>query len=110
MRRREFIKVITGTAAWPLAARAQQRESVRRIGVLSVLAADDPEVKARIRAFRQGMEEHGWSEGRNLEIDYRWAGPDAGRIKAFATELVVGSPSVILAMTSPAVATLRELT
>jgi putative ABC transport system substrate-binding protein len=110
MKRREFITLLGGAATWPLAARAQQREGVRRIGVLGGLAVDDPEAQARVAAFRRGMQEQGWSEGRNLQIDYRWAGPDAERIKAFATELVATSPSVILAFPSPSVAALREVT
>jgi hypothetical protein len=78
--RRQFAAVLASAAAWPITARAQQRESVRRIGVLSGFAVDDPEAQGRIAAFRQGMQEQGWSEGRNLQIEYRWAGPDAGRI------------------------------
>ena len=111
MRRREFITLVGCSAAtWPLAVRAQQPERMRRMGVLSGFAVDDPEAQARIAAFRQGMQEHGWSEGRNLQIDYRWAGPDVGRIKAFAAELVSTSPSVIFALSSPSVAALREVT
>jgi putative ABC transport system substrate-binding protein len=107
--RRQFAAALA-SAAWPITARAQQRESVRRIGVLSGFAVDDPEAQGRIAAFRQGMQEQGWSEGRNLQIEYRSAGPDSGRIKAFAAELVGTSPSVILALTSPSVAALREVT
>lgn len=110
LNRRHVFAFLGGTASWPLAARAQQREGMRRIGVLSGFAADDPEGQARIAAFRRGMQEQGWSEGRNLQIDYRWAGPDAGRIKAFAADLVGTSPSVILALSSPSVAALREAT
>jgi putative tryptophan/tyrosine transport system substrate-binding protein len=111
MRRREFIMLLGAAAAsGPLAAHGQRREDVRRIGVLGGFVVDDPEIQARIAAFRQGMQEQGWSEGRNLQIDYRWAGPDAERIKAFATELVATSPSVILAIGSPSVAALREVT
>ena len=96
MKRRAFITLLGGAAvAWPLAARAQPVGRMRRIGVLGRLAVDDPEAQARVAAFRRGMQEQGWSEGRNLQIDYRWAGPDAERIKAFATELVATSPSVI---------------
>jgi putative tryptophan/tyrosine transport system substrate-binding protein len=111
MRRREFITIVGATAAtWPLAARAQQQESVRRVGVLSGRTVDDPDAQAWIAAFRQGLHELGWSEGRNLQIDYRWAGPDPTRIKVFAAELVGTSPDVILANTSPSVAALREVT
>ena len=98
IRRRELITALGGAAVWPLAALAQQGERTRRIGVLSGLAVEDPEAQARIAAFRQGMQEQGWSEGRDLQIEYRWAGPDAGRIKAFAAELVATSPSAILAL------------
>jgi hypothetical protein len=77
MRRREFIKVIAGsTAAWPLTARAQQSEPKRRIGVLMGLAADDPEGQDRIAAFEQGLQQLGWTNGRNLQIDYRRGGGD----------------------------------
>src|SRR5262245_41254420 len=73
MRRREFIKVIAGSAvAWPLASHAQQPEQVRRIGVLIPLAADDPEGKARLAAFLQGLQQLGWDDGRNVRIDTRW--------------------------------------
>ena len=109
MRRRNFIALVGGAAAWPMATRAQQRQSVR-IGVLGGYVVDDPEIQARIAAFRQGMQEQGWNEGSNLQIDYRWAGPDAERIKTFATELVATSPRVILAIGSPSVAALRKVT
>jgi putative tryptophan/tyrosine transport system substrate-binding protein len=108
--RRELIAALGGAAVWPLSARAQQGERMRRIGILSGFAADDPEGQVRIAAFRHGMQEQGWSEGQNLQIEYRWAGPDAGRIKAFAAELVATSPSVILALSSPSVAALRDVT
>ena len=75
MKRREFITLLGGAAAaWPLAARAQQRERMRRIGVLMSLAADDPEAQARIAAFLQGLQQLGWTDGRNVRIDYRWGG------------------------------------
>ena len=73
MKRRDFITLLGGTAAWPLAARAQQPERMRRIGVLMGLAEDDPETKARLTGFRQGLEKRGWTEGRNVRIDYRFA-------------------------------------
>ena len=82
MRRREFITLLGGAAAaWPLAARAQQGERMRRIGVLMNLTADDPEGQARIAAFLQGLQQLGWTDGRNVRIDYRWA---AGDPDAFA--------------------------
>jgi putative ABC transport system substrate-binding protein len=93
-----------------MVAQAQQGDRVRRIGVLLGLAAGDPYAQARMAAFRQGMRERGWSEGRNLQIDYRWAGPDAERVKSFATELVGARPDVILAVSSPSVAALKQAT
>ena len=73
MRRREFLNLVIGVAAWPLAARAQQHERTRRIGVLMSLAADDKEGQARVDAFMQGLRELGWIDGRNVQIDIRWA-------------------------------------
>ena len=75
LRRRDFITLLGGAAAWPLAARAQQRERMRRIGVLMNLAADDTEAQARLAAFQQGLEKLGWSEGRNVHLDVRFALP-----------------------------------
>src|SRR5215468_1264164 len=98
MRRRDFIRGIAGsTAAWPLAARAQQGERVRRIGVLMPLSLDDPEAKARLAAFQQGLQELGWTEGRNIHTDIRLAGGDDDRIRKYAAELVALTPDVILA-------------
>src|SRR6516225_4045382 len=79
MKRREFITLLGGAAAWPLAARAQQPERARRIGVLTPFAADDPEAKARVEAFVQALQQLGWSVGRNLQIDIRWGAGDAER-------------------------------
>ena len=98
LKRREFISLLGGAAAWPLAARAQQGDRMRRVGVLSGFPADYPEMVARMATFRQAMQEQGWSEGRNLQIDYRSAGADAARIKFYAAELVGAPPDVILAM------------
>jgi len=81
MRRREFIAGFGGAVAWPVAARAQPAAGMRRIGVLVGLAEDDSEAQSRLSAFRQGMQQRGWSEGGNLQIDYRWAGPDTERIR-----------------------------
>ena len=85
--RREFIAVLGGAAAWPLATHAQQGERMRRIGVLSSLAADDPEAAARNAAFLQTPQELGWTDGRNVRIDYRWSAGDAERIRKHAAEL-----------------------
>src|SRR6516164_4621386 len=95
--RRAFITLLGGAAAtWPLAARAQQSDQRRRIGVLTALAEDDPETKARLAAFRQGLEKRGWSEGRNVRIDYRFA-PDSAQVQVLAKGLVALQPDVILA-------------
>ena len=81
MRRREFIIIIGGTAvAWPLVARAQQPERMRRIGIL-MSTADDPDGQARITALREGLQKFGWTEGRNIRIEYRWAAGDADRMR-----------------------------
>jgi putative ABC transport system substrate-binding protein len=91
MRRREFITLLGGTAAaWPLAARAQG-DRVRRIGVLYNLAADDLEGQARLAAFLQGLQQLGWTVGRNLQIDTRWAAADAERFRRYAAELVANT-------------------
>src|SRR5215468_7325448 len=99
MRRREFITLIVGGAAatWPVAVRAQQTERMRRIGVLSSLAADDAAGKARITAFLQDLQQLGWTDGRNVRIDIRWSASRADDIRRFAAELVTSSPDVIFA-------------
>jgi putative ABC transport system substrate-binding protein len=109
MKRREFITLISSAAAWPFAARAQQAERIRRIGVLMTLAADDPEGQARVTVFREGLQRLGWTEGRNIRIDYRWA-PDAKLIPRFAKELVALEPDLILANSTPATASLLQQT
>jgi len=108
MRRREFITLIGGAAVWPLAARAQQGERVRRIGVLVPAASDDPQFQERLGAFLQALGQLGWTEGRNVRIDYRWSGGDAQRILTHAAELVALAPDVILSTTTlPTVALQR---
>ena len=97
MRRRDFITSLGGAAVWPLAARAQQPERMRRIGMLSGLAADDPEGQARIAAFAQGLQQLGWTDGRNVRIDIRSAAGSADDARKFATELVALAPDVLLA-------------
>jgi len=108
--RREFIAVLGGATAWPLSARAQQPERMRRIGVLMTPAENDPDARSGVEVFRQGLHELGWSEGRNLQIDYRWGGGDVGRIKVFAKELVDLSPDVIVGHSTPSVVALRQET
>src|SRR5262245_9429786 len=100
LRRREFITLVSSgalAATWPLAARAQQGERMRRIGVLSTLPADDPEGTARTAAFLQTLQELGWSDGRNVRIDIRWSAGDAERIRKYVAELIALKPDVILA-------------
>src|SRR5262245_12038597 len=110
LRRRQFITLVGGAAAWPLVARAQQPERMRRVGVLINLAADDPEAPARVAAFAQGLGELGWTVGRNVIIDYRWGGSDVERIRTSAAELVALAPQVILVTSSQAVAILLQAT
>jgi putative ABC transport system substrate-binding protein len=109
VKRREFITLLGGAAAaWPLAARAQQGEKMRQVGVLMALAEDDPEAKSRLVAFRLGLIKRGWSEGRNVQIHYRFAGADARHPQAFARELVALQPEVILAHTPPVASALQR--
>jgi putative ABC transport system substrate-binding protein len=107
MRRREFIKLLGGAvAAWPVAARAQQPERMRRIGVLMAIAADDPEAQARLKAFVQGLQQLGWTVGQNVRVDYRWGGSNADDTRKYAAELVALAPDVILAHSSASLAPL----
>jgi ABC-type uncharacterized transport system substrate-binding protein len=110
MRRREFVILLGGgaAAAWPLAARAQQSNRLRVVGVLLAMAPDDPEAQLRIKAFEAGLQELGWTEGRNLRLEYRWAGGDAALLRKQATELVGLAPDLILATSTPVLAALRQ--
>ena len=110
MKRRQFIALLGGAVAWPLAARAQPPERMRRIGVLMTLAADDPESPVRLTAFVQTLQELGWTDGRNVRIDTRWGGGDADRIRISAAELVALAPDVILAVGGTAVGPLLQAT
>src|SRR5262245_10282639 len=111
MKRREFITLLGGAAAaWPFAARAQQPEKMRRVGVLMTRNAEDPEEQARLTAFLQGLQEWGWRDGHNVRIDVRWSGADPDRRRRYAAELVALSPDVILADTSAVVAALQQAT
>jgi len=111
MRRRSFITLLGGAAAaWPLAARAQQPQRMRRIGVLMNYASDDAEGQVRLAAFHQGLQQLGWTVGRNVQIDYRWGAGDADRIRKLAAELVELAPEVILSAGSPSVAALQQAT
>jgi ABC-type uncharacterized transport system substrate-binding protein len=109
-RRREFITLLGGAAAWPLAARGQQVERLRRIGVLAQAAANDPETAARLTAFVQGLQELGWSVGRNARIEYRWAAANYDLIRKYAAELVALAPDVILAAGGQGMRPLLDLT
>src|SRR5262245_23906447 len=108
--RRELIAALGGAAAWPLAARAQQPDRMRRIGVLMNVAADDPEGQARIAAFHQGLQEWGWTLGRNARIDVRWGAADADSSRRYVTELVALAPEVILVSASAAIGALQQTT
>ena len=109
VRRRDFIKVIAGSmAVWPLAARAQQPEQVRRIGVLMSDVAEDSEGQARLTAFVQTLQQLGWTDGRNVRIDIRWGGADADRYRRYAAELVTLARDLIFATTTPVVAALQQ--
>jgi putative ABC transport system substrate-binding protein len=111
MRRRQFIALLGGAAAaWPLAARAQQPERTRRLGILMAIAENDPEGQQRVAAFVQGLRELGWTEGGDIHIDYRWAGADVGRIRSAAAELIDLKPDAIVAQTALAVAPLQQMT
>jgi putative tryptophan/tyrosine transport system substrate-binding protein len=109
MKRRAFITLIGATAAWPLVARAQQTERVRRIGLLMGVA-DDREGQPRVTALKQGLQELGWTDGRNIQIEIRFGGADAGRIRAYAAELVALAPDVIVGQTTPVIRALRQAT
>jgi putative ABC transport system substrate-binding protein len=110
MQRREFITLLGGAAAWPLAARAQQPDRMRRIGVLIAQGEDDLDMQGRLAGFQQGLERLGWSEGRNLHIDYRFAAGHADRFQPLAKELIALQPDVILAQSPPAVTVMQRET
>jgi putative ABC transport system substrate-binding protein len=110
VKRRQFITLVGGAAAWPIAARAQQAERVRRIGNLMNVAETDRESPARIAAFAEGLQQAGWIDGRNVRIDHRWAAGDAERYRRYAAELVALAPDVILATAGPSVVALQQAT
>src|SRR6516164_10291391 len=109
IRRRELIAALGGVAAWPLAARAQQPEQMRRIGVFMNVAEDDPSGQSRIAAFVQGLQQLGWTDGRNVRIDIRWGAGDPERIRKYAAELVALAPDVILASGGTTLGPLRKV-
>src|SRR6516164_4116331 len=101
MRRREFITLVGGAAAWPFAARAQQADRIRRIGVLMAYASTDPEGQALLAGFTRHLAELGWAEGLNLRIDVRWGGSNVDLLHTFAKELIGLKPDVLLASLTP---------
>jgi len=110
MRRREFVTFLGGAAAWPLAVGAQQAGQVRRIGVLMPESESTPESQARVAALQSGLQELGWTLGRNLQIDYRWAMGDLERTRAAAEDLVKSTPDVLLAVATPSLAAIQRAT
>ena len=110
MRRREFITLVGGVASWPLAASAQQREQMRRVGVLMARAADDPEGQKQATAFQRGIKELGWSPGRNVEIEYRWPAGDTNRARALTKELIDWRPDILVANSTPSLFAARQAT
>jgi len=110
MRRREFVKGIASTAAWPLSAHAQRANGARRIGVLMPFADTDPEGRAQFSRFTQSLSELGWTDGRNLRIDHRWAADNVGRMRMLAKELVDLQPDLILSNTTPVTVALQRET
>ena len=111
MRRRELIAFLGGAAAaWPLAALAQQRDRVRRIGVLVAYDENDPVFRPRLSAFTQALADLGWTDGRNVRMDLRWAGADINRIRALAQELVALQPDIIVTSSTPSTVALQRET
>jgi putative tryptophan/tyrosine transport system substrate-binding protein len=108
--RRKFLATLGGAAAWPLAARAQQGQRMRRIGVLTNLTSDDPAQQSRVLAFAQALAQSGWTEGRNVRIDIRWGASDPERVRRYAAETVALAPDVILAVGSAATGGLLQAT
>ena len=110
MRRRELVTLVGAAAVWPLAARAQQAERMRRIGMLMSIREDDVEGQARLALLRQGLKDLGWIEERNIKVDYRWAGGDAARAKTDAAKLVSQKPDLIIANSTMSLTAVRDET
>src|SRR5690242_17350289 len=110
MNRREFITLLGGAAGWPLAARAQQGDRVRRIGVLMPESENNPESQARVVAFERGLQELGWKLGRNLQIDYRWGMGEVEKARAATAALLKLTPNVLVAVASPAATAMQRTT
>ena len=111
MRRRDFIRLLGSAAAtWPLTARAQQRERMRRVGALFPLSSDDSESQRRMNVFVQSLQQYGWTDGGNVQIDVRWGAGDSERTRRYAAELVALGPDVILASTVTSTVPLLQAT
>ena len=110
MRRRAFIAGLGSAAAWPISARAQQPERVRRIGIITGVAEADPQIRAWIAGFERGLEELGWHPGRNVALSFRWGDGNVARVRAHAAELAKQPPDVILAIGTIATAAMKEAT
>src|SRR3974390_2689457 len=110
LKRREFITLLGGAAVWPLAARAQQPDRMRLVGVLMGYAENDSEAQAWVAAFREGLQKLGWTEGRNIRIDYRWSSLDAELMRRFSKELVALQPELALSSSTPTTAALLQET
>ena len=110
MRRRQFIVGLAAAAAWPCAARAQQRERMRRVGVLMNRVADDPQSRLHVAAFQQRLQELGWTNDANVRIEYRWGAGDASQYRKYAGELVALVPDVIVAIGGTSVEALQQVT
>ena len=108
MRRREFVTLVAGAVAWPLAGRAQQSDRMRRIGVLMNVVQEDAGGPPEVMALRQGLTELGWIEGRNIQVDLRWPGGDIERAQTFAKELVGLRPDVLIGRSTPTTAALKR--
>jgi putative ABC transport system substrate-binding protein len=108
VRRREFTTLLGGATAWPFLARAQQADQVRRIGVLTYLAAADPDLPPRVTAFSRGLQELGWIDGRNLRIEYRFGAGNTDRYRDYAAELISLGPDVILVSSGSALAAVQN--
>jgi putative ABC transport system substrate-binding protein len=110
LKRREFMTLVGGVAAWPLTTRAQQSARMRRVGILMAYPENDAEGRARVATFLDGLREAGLTDGRNIKLDYRWGGNDVERLRALASDLVALAPDVLLAGSSPPVVALRRAT
>jgi len=109
MKRREFFALLGGSAVWPLAARAQQQQGMRRVGILMPYAKTDSEYESRVRAFRQELTKLGWTEGGNIQFDERWTIDDMDRVRAEAANLVASNPDVVIAIGGRVIPILMQL-